>query len=154
MNTKTVGNYGEQITILKFCELNIPVFTSVGDNERCDLIAEFNGKLNKIQCKTSLHKIDNNTFVAKVISKSTKNGKEIYHHYDSTEVDYFSIYNIELNQLLLVPQNVIGNKSTITFRIKSPKNGQEKGINYCSDYTFEKITNSNISLIDISKLED
>lgn len=33
--------------------MQIPVYIPFGDNERADLIAEFNGKLQKIQVKTS-----------------------------------------------------------------------------------------------------
>ena len=53
INTKNIGNIGEVKTICKFVELGIPVYTSFGDNESADMIAEFNGKLQKIQCKTS-----------------------------------------------------------------------------------------------------
>lgn len=49
MNSKVIGNIGEAITIAEFVRRGIPVYTSFGENER----AEFNGKLNKIQCKTS-----------------------------------------------------------------------------------------------------
>lgn len=53
MNSKNVGNIGEAKTLAKFVELGIPVYIPFGDNEKADLVAEFNGKLNKIQCKTS-----------------------------------------------------------------------------------------------------
>lgn len=33
--------------------MNVPVYVSFGDNEKADLIAEFNGRLNKLQVKTS-----------------------------------------------------------------------------------------------------
>lgn len=33
--------------------MQIPVYIPFGDNERADLIAEFNGKFQKIQVKTS-----------------------------------------------------------------------------------------------------
>ena len=47
MDTKGVGNIGEAKVLCKFVELGIPVYLPFGDNERSDLIAEFNGKLNK-----------------------------------------------------------------------------------------------------------
>ena len=54
MDTKGVGNIGEAKVLCKFVELGIPVYLPFGDNERSDLIAEFNGKLNRIQVKTSV----------------------------------------------------------------------------------------------------
>ena len=43
MDTKGVGNIGEAKVLCKFVELGIPVYLPFGDNERSDLIAEFNG---------------------------------------------------------------------------------------------------------------
>lgn len=48
MNTKNVGNVGEAITLAEFVKRGIPVYIPFGENERADLVAEFNGKLNKI----------------------------------------------------------------------------------------------------------
>ena len=48
MNTKTKGNIGEAIILAEFVKRGIQVSIPFGDNARYDLIAEFNGKLNKI----------------------------------------------------------------------------------------------------------
>ena len=70
MNTKSIGNIGEAKVLCKFVELGIPVYLSFGDNEKADLIAEFNGKLNKIQVKTSL-KAEDGTMKFDLTSSST-----------------------------------------------------------------------------------
>lgn len=49
----TFKNIGEAKALAKFVELQIPVYIPFGDNEKSDLIADFNGKLNKVQVKTS-----------------------------------------------------------------------------------------------------
>ena len=54
MNSKAIGNIGEAKVLCKFVELGIPVYIPFGDNEKSDIIADFNGKLNKIQVITSL----------------------------------------------------------------------------------------------------
>lgn len=41
--------------------MNVPVYVSFGDNEKADLVADFNGKLNKLQVKTS-EKFEDNKF--------------------------------------------------------------------------------------------
>lgn len=94
-NSKRIGNVGEVKTLSKFVELQIPVCISFGDCERYDMVAEFNGKLNKIQCKTCLNMEDDNSFVVNIINRSTKEGKSINRSYSKEDVDYFSIYNIE-----------------------------------------------------------
>ena len=141
MNTKSIGNIGEAKTISKFVELDIPVYISFGDNERCDMVAEFNGKLNKIQCKTSLMMRDSGSFMVRTVSKNRKNGNNIYHIYSVKEVDYFAIYNIESDTLILFP-NTGAIKSSLIIRVAPSKNNQSSGVNFNLDYTFEKITNS------------
>lgn len=53
MTSKQLGNIGEAKALAKLVSMNIPVYVGFGDNERADLVAEFNGKLNKLQVKTS-----------------------------------------------------------------------------------------------------
>ena len=54
MNSKRIGNIGEAKVLAKFVEMGIPIYIPFGDDEKTDLIAEFDGKLNKIQVKTSI----------------------------------------------------------------------------------------------------
>lgn len=53
METKRLGNIGEAVAISSFVKHCIPVYIPFGDDEKVDLVADFNGKLNKIQVKTS-----------------------------------------------------------------------------------------------------
>ena len=50
-NTSNIGNVGQAYVIAKFIELGIPTYLPIGEGYPTDLIADFNGKLNKIQCK-------------------------------------------------------------------------------------------------------
>jgi hypothetical protein len=139
MNTKFIGNVGEAKTLSKFVELGIPVYIPFGDNEKSDLIAEFNGKLNKIQCKTSLSIKDNKIYFSLVSSTfHRKNG--IKHVYSNEEIDYFSLYNIETNILLLIPIEIIEGMKSISFRVpfKEGKHNQFQNYNF-EDFLFEKI---------------
>ena len=53
MNTKDIGDIGEAVTLSELIKLQISVYLPFGENSPCDLIADFNGKLNRIQVKTS-----------------------------------------------------------------------------------------------------
>ena len=53
MNTSRLGNIGEAKLLWELVKRQIPTYTQFGDSEKVDIIAEFNGKLNKIQVKTS-----------------------------------------------------------------------------------------------------
>ena len=68
MNSKDKGNIGEAIILGEFVKRNIQVSIPFGDNARYDLVADFNGKLNKIQVKYCNQKITkNNSQAVKII---------------------------------------------------------------------------------------
>lgn len=138
MNTKRLGNIGEVKAISKFVEMQIPVYLPFGDIEKADLIAEFNGKLNKIQVKTS-ESFENNSFQVDLTSSTIRKHLDYRHKYTSDEIDYFVIYNLQSDILLIFPIKDLEGRSTIKLNIpfKSSRN-QHTAFNW-EDYTFEKI---------------
>lgn len=140
MQTKRVGNIGEAITLAKFVELGVPVYIPFGDNESADLIAEFNGKLNKIQVKTS-YKMKKDSFIIGLRSKTIRNGRNYVKKYGCNDIDYFSIYNVESKILMLIPIEKLQNRNAI--KVNVPFKGihnQYEPLNY-EDFSFEKIIN-------------
>lgn len=136
MNNKTKGELSEAKALYEFQKYGIPVSLPWGDNQRYDMIAEFNGKLNRIQVKTSNEEEGG---AIKCYCRSSKN-----HTTNKTcdkyigEVDYFVFYNQKYDIIALVPIEEIGEKSIINLRMTPPKNGQIKGIRFFKDYTFDK----------------
>lgn len=137
MDTKSVGNIGEAKVLCKFVELGIPVYLPFGDNERSDLIADFNGKLNRIQVKTSI-KAEDGKMLFDLTSSTEHRSNGIKHKYTKDEIDYFACYNITRDKIYLIP---IADEqiSSITIRYELPKNGQTKGIHFEEDYLIENI---------------
>ena len=70
INTKRYGNIGEAMAVSLFVKHGVPIAIPFGDNKKYDLIAEFNGKLNKIQVKTSISKAENGSVTFDVTSSS------------------------------------------------------------------------------------
>ena len=140
MQTKTIGNIGEAKVLCKFVELGIPVYLPFGDNEKSDLIADFNGKLNRIQVKTSL-KAEDGKMIFSLTSSTMHRKNGVKHIYTEDEIDYFALYNIERDKLFLVPVSQVPN-TTFNIRYEKPKNNQVQGIHFEEDYTFEKIITS------------
>lgn len=138
MTTKQLGNIGEAKALAKLVSMNIPVYVGFGDNERADLVAEFNGKLNKLQVKTS-EKFEDNQFVVSLKSSTIRNQNHYYHTYNASEIDYFVIYNLESDTLLLLPIKEFENRTQVKFRIPYIEtHNQYKSLNY-KDYLFDKI---------------
>lgn len=120
--------------------MNVPVYVSFGDNEKADLVAEFNGKLNKLQVKTS-EKFEDGKFIISLKSSTIRNQVNYVHKYDSSEIDYFVVYNLESDTLLLLPIKEFENRASVSFRVPYVVTyNQNKSLNY-EDYLFEKIIN-------------
>lgn len=135
MNSKSIGNIGEAKALCKFVELGIPVYIPFGDNEKSDLIAEFNGKLNRIQIKTSL-KAEDGKMIFDLTSSTIHRKNGTKHIYTKEEIDYFICYNITRDKLFLIPVEE-ANNTAITIRYEKPKNNQIKGIRFEEDYLLE-----------------
>lgn len=138
MNSKDKGNIGEALALAEFIKYGIAVSIPYGDNARYDLVADFNGKLNKIQVKYCNQKIsENNSIVCPCASSTNHTTNKHYTIYEN-DIDYFVFYLAEWNELLLVPIEKIGTKKSIMFRMDKPKNNQSN-CNLVKDYTFDKI---------------
>lgn len=140
MNSKDKGNIGEAIVLAEFTKRQIQVAIPFGDNARYDLIAEFNGKLNKIQVKYCGQITENNSFTCPCASSTNHTTNKHLTTYDN-DVDYMAFYITSIDKLLLVPIEQLVGKKTITFRLEPPKNGQKVGINLVDDYLLDKIIN-------------
>lgn len=137
MDTKRIGNIGEAKVLAKFVECGIPVYIPFGDNEKADLVAEFGGRLNKIQVKTSSVSYAGQTSFSLTSSTShRKGGKK--NKYSNEEVDYFALYSIARDKiyLLKVPDKPL---NSIVIRYEPTKNGQSNGVKMECDYLLETI---------------
>ena len=144
MNTKRLGNIGEIKTIAKLVEMQIPVYQAFGDIEKADLVAEFNGKLNKIQVKTS-EVFENGSFIVDLTSSTIRKKLDYKHKYSSNEIDYFAIYNLQSDILLLLPIEEFEERTSVRINIPyKPSHNQYKAVNW-EDYTFDKIIHTNNS---------
>ena len=138
MNSKDKGNIGEAIVLAEFVKRDIQVSIPFGDNARYDLIAEFNGKLNKIQVKYCNQSTDNDSVPCPCKSSTNHTTNKHYTTYEN-DIDYFVFYIAAWNKLALVPIEVIGARKSITFRKSSTKSGQTANINLIDYYSFDKI---------------
>ena len=137
MNTKSVGNIGEAKVLSKFVELNIPVFLPFGDNEKYDLVAEFNGKLNKIQIKTC-KKAEQGRMMFDLVSSTTHRKNGVQYIYTKSDIDYFALYNLERDVVMLVKVEDAP-KRVITIRYKKTLNGQSKGLRWEENYLLKNV---------------
>ena len=138
MISKDKGNIGEAIILAEFVKRNIQVSIPFGDNARYDLVADFNGKLQRIQIKYCGQKPkENGSISCPCASSKNHTTNKNYSTYEN-DIDYFCFYIVEWDKVLLVPIEKVGTKKTIHFRLDKPKNNQSN-VNFVSDYTFDKV---------------
>ena len=139
MNNKSKGEISEARALYEFQKHNIPVSLPWGDNQRYDMIAEFGGKLNRIQVKTA-NEEENGAIKCYCRSSTNHTTNKNLSDYVG-QVDYFVFYNQTRDIIALVPIEEVGTKKMINLRFEPPKNGQTKGIRFFADFSFEKTLN-------------
>ena len=70
--TDSIGNIGEILVVKYFVELGYEVFTSAFGNSTCDMIIQKDGKLKRVEVKTTSNKIKNTDNKYEVRLKKTR----------------------------------------------------------------------------------
>ena len=131
LTSKQKGNLTELQCITAFYENGYAVSIPYGENSRYDFIADINGKLIRIQVKTSSIK-DGNSDAIEFSCRSTRVSStgNFSKRYTEEEIDYFATF--WNGKCYLVPVKECSVAKTLRFA--PPKNGQIKGITFAKDY--------------------
>lgn len=105
------GNIGFGMAIAYFTSQNIAVSIPLNDTQKYDLVIELDGKLNKVQVKTTAFKEKN--FVVQLKNSGGSSGKSVIRNFDNTSCDYLFILTSE-QSMYLIPSSEVTTKSVIT----------------------------------------
>lgn len=134
MDTKHKGNLTELQCLSAFVAQGCGVSIPYGDNSKYDFIADIDGKLIKVQVKTSSEKKNTENAISFSCRSTHVNCSGVKNiRYSKDEIDYFATY--WNNQCYLIPVEECSVDKTLRFAL--PKNGQTKGISFAKDYTIE-----------------
>lgn len=133
LTSKQKGNLTELQCLTAFMEQGCGINIPYGDNSKYDFIADINGKLFKIQVKTSSLK-DENAIMFSCRSTHVNCKGTINERYTSQDIDFFATY--WNNRCYLIPINECSASKTLRFA--PPKSGQLKGITFAKDYELIK----------------
>lgn len=133
LTPKQKGNLTELKCISAFYELGYQCSIPYGENSRYDFIADINGKLIRVQCKTS-REIDSGVIEFPCRSSRSNTHSNLQRRYTANEIDYFCTYWNDMCYLVPVNECSIAKK----LRFIPPKNGQKVGISYAIDYELPK----------------
>lgn len=145
------GSATELHGILAFEKLGY--YCSIPFNGSCryDFVVDLNGKLLRIQAKSSRYYDENNTSFIFNGTRSTTNTHETKRYtYSSDEIDYF--YTHFLGYDFLVPVEEVSTNKIL--RLKKGIGNNLEQINVASDYLLEKVVKEILSNKAISKYRD
>jgi hypothetical protein len=118
----------------KFVEAEVVVLQPFGAGGKYDLVIEFAGKFQRIQCKCGRVREGKIKFSGHS-TYLTAEGKRVRIRYGNS-VDYFGIFCPENQGFYLIPSSEVSWDCQL--RIEAPKNGQKLGVKWASDYELTK----------------
>lgn len=153
MKDKTLiaGDVNELKCILAFEEKGY--YTSIPFSGSCryDVIADINGKIIRIQCKSShFYKGDETCIEFDATRSTTNTQKTVRYQYTKNEIDYF--YTHFNGYDFLIPVEEVSTAKILRFQ--PPKNNQIEQINIASDYLLDNVLDSIINETPIKRYID
>lgn len=136
MNTNTIGNWGEAKVLYELTKRGIQCFLPYGDGSTVDLIAIFNGQMNRIQIKTCQNLSSRGTMECKLTRQEGYHGNRVPYAADS--FDYYALYCVEADVLCFVKVTPDLPQNTISFQVKEPLHKTSK-MRMAEDYSIDKI---------------
>lgn len=136
--TQSIGNLNELACLAKFIELGYECSIPYGNGAKYDFIADINGELLKIQCKSaSVVKKKNGELDDAIqiytVAQTTNTQKTTRHTYDKTQIDYFA--TSYQGKVYLIPVEECSTAKTLRF---SPPSNNQPNYNRAEDYEIEK----------------
>lgn len=126
-NHKAVGEKGVLCVLAEFAKYDIPVSIPFSDNLPYDFIADVNGKLFRIQVKSSSYSDTNGSISFYITtnnwySKTTKK-------YNQSDCDVIVCYDLNNSYTYLLTPSQFVDRKSVTIRQQPAKNNQNKGCN-------------------------
>lgn len=140
MNSSQLGNIGEARVLSEFVKAGVTCYLPYGDGSTADLIADFNGKLNRIQVKTSSNLNKAGAMEWKITRQEGFHGNRIGYSHD--KIDYFAFYCLETDIVCLVPYTDDFPKTTFSIRLDDYEGQRLKTMRFASDFSIPKIINT------------
>ena len=120
-------------------ELGLQCLIPFGDSCKYDIAVDINGKIYKIQCKTSHWCKDTSeekvAFAIETNCQTTNTKKTTTHKYTENEIDYFYTWFQGQGYLISIKE---ATGVTYRMRYEYPKTGQKQGIHIANDYKIEE----------------
>lgn len=140
-DTKRTGNLNELGCLYGFMFYGITCSIPYGDASKYDFIADIDGDLIRIQCK-SAQTIDENSFSINCVRSTTNTKKTTIYTYSKEEIDYFCTFYDGIVYIIPVEECI----TSKTLRYKPPKNNNSHYF-LAEDYRLDKFLREKYNII-------
>ena len=135
LSTDQKGAIAELAIAKAAIALGIGVYRPLSDGERYDLIFDFGGRLDRVQCKWApLH--GDVIVVRSYSNRRTASGLR-RRAYTRGEIDALAAYCPDLDRCFYVPADRIAARLQLHLRTAPSRNNQTLGVNWAADYAFD-----------------
>lgn len=137
MHTVDKGEIARYMAIAHLMKKDATVSIPTSENCSYDLIADYQGKLYRVQIKKLIPQ-NNGTLRLQAYSKNNKQGKHTITKYSSADIDWLLGVDIENNKFYLIDytSGKFDGSNGFLLRLTPPKNNKIIGIRYAKDYEF------------------
>lgn len=141
------GDVNELQCILDFQKRGYYCSIPFSGSCRYDLIADINGKLIRIQCKSSAYSETEGVLKMNAVRTTTNTQRTVKYTYSKEEIDYF--YTSWHDYGFLIPIEEVSTEKYL--RVATPKNGVQSTMSIAADYLIDNVINSIINNTKIQK---
>jgi len=134
LTTDQKGNIAEVAIALAATKLGIDVYSPVGEGGRYDLILDFGGRLNRVQCKWATRHGD--VVIIRCYSCRRTADGQVRRGYSAKEIDVIAGYCLELDTCYLVPVQELGGQRVVQLRLGPTRNNQQRRIRWAREFEF------------------
>jgi hypothetical protein len=130
---KVVGDRTQLAVMAALYEMGYGLYVPFGENTRCDLVVERDGRLARLQIKTG--RLRKGAVLFNVCSTygHHPNPKILKRTYED-DVDYFAVHCRDTGRVYLIPIEDIPLKSYATLRVEPSRNNQFDRVRWARDY--------------------
>jgi hypothetical protein len=133
LTTNQKGLIAETAIIHECAKLGIPVARPL-DDQRYDLIFDFDSGLLRVQCKWAAQR-GNVIVVPCRTCRRTRDGL-LHRQYEAGEIDVIAAYSPDTLACYLLPNELSVRRADVQLRLTPTRNNQTAGIRWARDYLF------------------
>ena len=112
IGTKGQGNVGVAAAILYFAKQGNTISIPLNDSQEYDLVVDIDGKLNKVQVKTTKYSTEHSVYQVSLVS-SGGSKREVYHRVSESQCDLLFVLCEDSTQYLIPRDVFIQNTKSI-----------------------------------------